>query len=424
MQSFERARLVAVDVVAELQPLGEPDEYVNLSPTTGPVPVMVPNSARPAVVVEDAPGAAATADATVEIAVEEIAVEERVPEETAGGEGAVDSAVADETVDAETVEAVTVEDAAIEDEAVEGAPTEEMTADESPIGEPGERDDVVVDLFARLRAEAVHIEPDTDTETVDVDVEIGDEATGETVERAAAPTAADEITGEETADEETVDEAVPSVFARRDEELTPIIVTAARKLKRVLADEQNEVLETLRRPAAVRDLAALLPATDAHAARYADAIAAELGAAADAGAASVDGSPGDATAAIAAGRDVLTEWLVVPLRERLERCVADGDGDNAGIGKRVRAVYREWKTQRIDEHLDDVVRAAHGRAVLDALPAGTPVVWAADDAHRSCADCDDNTLAGAVAAGDAFPTGHTHAPAHVGCRCLLVPDGR
>ena len=48
MQSFERARLVAVDVVSELQPLGEPDEYVNLAPTTGPVPVMVPNAPRPA----------------------------------------------------------------------------------------------------------------------------------------------------------------------------------------------------------------------------------------------------------------------------------------------------------------------------------------------------------------------------------------
>ena len=41
MQAFERARLVAVDVVAEMQPLGEPDEYVNLQPSTGPVPVMV-----------------------------------------------------------------------------------------------------------------------------------------------------------------------------------------------------------------------------------------------------------------------------------------------------------------------------------------------------------------------------------------------
>jgi hypothetical protein len=25
-----------------------------------------------------------------------------------------------------------------------------------------------------------------------------------------------------------------------------------------------------------------------------------------------------------------------------------------------------------------------------------------------------------VGAGEAFPTGHTHAPAHAGCRCALV----
>ncbi len=44
LQAFERARLVAVDVVAEMTPIGEPDEYVDLSPTTGPVPIMVPTS--------------------------------------------------------------------------------------------------------------------------------------------------------------------------------------------------------------------------------------------------------------------------------------------------------------------------------------------------------------------------------------------
>ena len=44
LQAFERARLVAVDVTAELSPLGEPDEYVDLSPTTGPVPIMVPSA--------------------------------------------------------------------------------------------------------------------------------------------------------------------------------------------------------------------------------------------------------------------------------------------------------------------------------------------------------------------------------------------
>src|SRR6476620_413164 len=47
LQAFERSRLVAVDVMAELTPLGEPAEYVNLAPTTGPVPLMVPNQRPP-----------------------------------------------------------------------------------------------------------------------------------------------------------------------------------------------------------------------------------------------------------------------------------------------------------------------------------------------------------------------------------------
>jgi cell division septum initiation protein DivIVA len=50
LQAFERSRLVAVDVIGELVPLVEPDEYVDLSPTTGPVPVMKPNTPRPGTV--------------------------------------------------------------------------------------------------------------------------------------------------------------------------------------------------------------------------------------------------------------------------------------------------------------------------------------------------------------------------------------
>ena len=45
LQSFERARIAAVDVISEMTPVGEPDEFVNLTPTTGPVPLMVPASA-------------------------------------------------------------------------------------------------------------------------------------------------------------------------------------------------------------------------------------------------------------------------------------------------------------------------------------------------------------------------------------------
>ena len=54
LNAFERARIAAVDVMAEMTPLGEPTEYVNLSPTTGPVPLMVPAAdLRPRLAVAD-----------------------------------------------------------------------------------------------------------------------------------------------------------------------------------------------------------------------------------------------------------------------------------------------------------------------------------------------------------------------------------
>ena len=87
-------------------------------------------------------------------------------------------------------------------------------------------------------------------------------------------------------------------------------------------------------------------------------------------------------------------------------------------------MYREWKTQHIDEQLDDVLRTTHGRAVLAALPDGAPVCWGVDAEHPACADGDDNALAGCVSAGTPFPTGHLFAPSHTGCRCLLVPADR
>ena len=281
-----------------------------------------------------------------------------------------------------------------------------------------EHDDVVVDLFARLRAEAVTIDPETPA-TVEAEIEPAVEAEIELATDAEVESVADVDEG---------DDAMSSPFESRDADLTPIIVVSARKLKRALADEQNEVLEALRGAAPVGDLDALLPAAAEHAGRYAGAIADELRSAADAGAALVGRSKplvaADAAAAISAADEVLAEWLVEPLRERLTRCISDGDGDRADISKRVRAVYREWKTQHIDEQLDDIVRMAHGRGVLAAIEPGTPVVWTCDDSRQGCADCDDNSLAGAIAAGDAFPTGHTFAPAHIGCRCLLLPAGR
>ncbi|HUV20066.1 MAG TPA: DivIVA domain-containing protein [Ilumatobacteraceae bacterium] len=412
MQSFERARLVAVDVVAELQPLGEPDEYVNLSPTTGPVPVMVPNSPRPA----DAPVVESpTAD--------ELPVTDDVAEETEDAEPTPDAA-ADEIAEdvAEDVEVVEV----VAEENVEDVVEEDVEEDVEQEPE-APRDDVVVDLFARLRADASLVEVDDEVEE-----DVADNIAEDVAEDVAQDVGEDVVDEDvEAPGEELVDEAVEDTpFDQRDADLTPLIVASAKKLKRVLADEQNEVLDRLRRREPVRSLSDLLPAPAEHLDRYRGVIVDDLLAAANAGASLV--TPGQvarisksaAGTAVASGEAVLDEWLILPLRERLERCVNDGDGDNAGITKRVRAVYREWKTQHIDEQLDDVLRAAHGNGAYAALEPGTPVDWVSDRSHDVCADCDDNTLGGAVAAGQPFPTGHRFPPAHLGCRCLLLPAER
>jgi DivIVA domain-containing protein len=420
MQSFERARLVAVDVVAELQPLGEPDEYVNLSPTTGPVPVMVPNSPRPADTPEmDTP----ETEVAVEEPVSEDAVEEPVSEDadTAADDVAVDvEANVDEPSDDQVV--VDPEDAADED--VDGS---EQADDAS--GSPVEaRDDVVVDLFARLRADASLVAVDDELVAAVDDVAESGAVESGAVESESSLESGDAVEAEAEPDGDVVVEATP--FDERDAELTPLIVASAKKLKRVLADEQNEVLDALRRREPVRTLADLLPPPAEHLGRYRTAIVDDLLVAANAGASLVTSGrvarlkKADAAKAAAAGDAVLDEWLIVPLRERLERCVIDGGGDNAGITQRVRAVYREWKTQHIDEQLDDVIRAAHGNGAFAALDTGVAVQWVADPSHDVCADCDDNTLGGFLAAGDTFPTGHVSPPAHLGCRCLLLPAER
>ena len=60
LQVFERARLVAVDVTSELQSIDGPEELVNFSPTTGPLPLMVPAGELD----RSAPGPSTVADET------------------------------------------------------------------------------------------------------------------------------------------------------------------------------------------------------------------------------------------------------------------------------------------------------------------------------------------------------------------------
>ena len=95
--------------------------------------------------------------------------------------------------------------------------------------------------------------------------------------------------------------------------------------------------------------------------------------------------------------------------------------DELELADRIRACYREWRSQRLADVVADAVLAAFSEGLFDALPADGGLRWLVDQGDSPCSDCGDNALAGSVAKGSEFPTGHVVPPAHVGCRCIVLP---
>lgn len=211
-------------------------------------------------------------------------------------------------------------------------------------------------------------------------------------------------------------------LSQRAEVLGPLESTLTHSLKRALADEQNHALDHLRRASDVATVEALVGSLKVQLERFTAAAQPQLRAALVAGVQSAGGDEGAGAGAEAELFAAVATDLVAPLRERIERAVSNAGGANDELPSLLRAAYREWKLQRLDSVATQLTLVAHGRGTALGLRAGTPVRWVVDPSGPACPDADDNALAGAVPCGEAFPTGHTHAPAHPGCRCGLVRD--
>ncbi len=206
---------------------------------------------------------------------------------------------------------------------------------------------------------------------------------------------------------------------RRDAATDAIERQLARRLKRVLSDEQNELLDRVRRAKGAPTADDVLLKQGEHQGRYHEAALADLIDAERAGAGFFGEAPASA-AEVSDVAEVFASELVRQLRGRLESAFV-ADADEQEISDRIRACYREWKTQRIADAAAHHVLVAFNRGVAHAAPDGSAARWVVDDGGSPCPDCDDNALAGAVPAGEAFPTGDLAPPAHPGCRCLAVP---
>ncbi len=289
--------------------------------------------------------------------------------------------------------------------------------------QPASDDDGDVDaLFARIRAgreDAVEKAPT-----------FVDEESGNPEHRPAGS----ETTLTETAVlDEPAPEARPdtagdaAVLARRDELLTPVAHDLTRRCKRVLQNEQNEVLDALRRQRGRATSEKLLPPLRQQVDSWAEVMAPAIIEAyvAARSAASPDREPvNSAPQRMVTG---MVEVLVTPLRERLLAAVDETLAEDAEpdvIAQRIGARYREWKGEELDSRIGDLLAAVYARGVYDAAPEESRLRWVPAE-QGQCPDADDNALE-PTRRGERFPTGQQFPPAHPGCRCLLavVHEGR
>ena len=446
LNAFERARLATDDVMTGLVSVDHdlPREYINLAPTTGPVPTIVLER-----VVE------AFAEAEVEAEGPEVIelfdhtkLEEIEPEPTQ----VVVEEIIDVVIDVVTVveEETPTAEVLVEVEVIEEVAVVEAIVEETPVAEVIETIAVVedeksnvVNLFSKDRPR-----PETsggvnpEHPSVDKTVAPKSDANAQAVENLFArlreatvdKAASNAVSGGKVVEprkstkkvevvEETATAVVPvqpmhdaGAFAKRDEVLAPIVVAMSRKLKRVLADEENEVLEYLRGKKNALTIDAMVGEQEVHAKRYGDAISDDIMAAAKGAAKSAK-----VTDVIPTVDVLIGVQLVKPSRDRLAKAIEKNGTDRVAMAKALRGVYRQWKSQQIDEQVDDIACLSYSRGFFAGVKPGTQVCWMVDPNGPECPDAEDNSLAGSIALGKEFPTGNLHPLAHAGCRCLLAP---
>ena len=306
----------------------------------------------------------------------------------------------------------------------------------------------VHDLFERIRAE----DPPADTGPLDVTSggptgEGAGPATSEgsnvAVLEAVAPsdpTSEEDASGVSAAVEEApehssepAEEAMgdSALLARRSELLTPAQKLTTRAVKRLFGDEQNDVLDRVRRLRRNRaEVSDLLGEDDSAALEhFVEVLTEPYVLAASAGCVQwcelADTEHAAPTAADVVDRLKAQVGEILELRRARVRDLlvahVDAGADTSELVDRIRSVYRDYRGSDAAELAGDL--AAGGYSAGSALAAGTEATWrwVVDNGGRPCADAEDNALEGSVVCGSAFPTGDTVPPAHPGCRCIVVP---
>ncbi|MDP8954161.1 MAG: DivIVA domain-containing protein [Actinomycetota bacterium] len=403
--------VVAVRVA---HPVAEPEPVAQAEPATAPEvqpePVAQAESApppeaqpEPVAVVEPEPVAVAGAEA--ELVPEPVAQAQPEPEPEPEPVAQAEPEPEPELVPEPEAVLVAVPEPSRSPEVTETAGTDERTHDE----QDGQHD--VEELFARLRAERAAAVARAEAVLADAPPAPGQ---GETVASTNGTAPSPATPGDQGALTPTSGDE--DLLQARDADLEVVERSLTKALKRVLVDEQNEVLDVLRRKGGGVPLMELLPGPSDHTARYLAVVGPELRVAAAKGAGVGHEPPAVDDLAVGLAAEVAED-----LRARLQRALQAADGDVTTLVEGVSSAYREWKTTRAEPLARHNASAAHSRGRFSAAPPGK-LRWVVDGEEGPCPDCDDNALAGAIDRGEIFPTGQPYPPAHVGCRCIIAVE--
>lgn len=210
----------------------------------------------------------------------------------------------------------------------------------------------------------------------------------------------------------------------RDDSIGPIERGVSRRVKRLVDDEQNQLLDSLRRSRRNVTVSNLLPDADDQVETFAELLVSDLTDAVAAGAASVAARSGTPVALGRANlerlaqqlRPTIAARLVSPWRAEVAAIVAR-EADRAQLGEALRSAYRERKTVALPELASGVVVVAYNVGVAAAAKAGPGLEWVLDhggdavDAHLPRVRGGNPGDVVEVLSAPEVP---------VGCRCLLV----
>jgi len=210
---------------------------------------------------------------------------------------------------------------------------------------------------------------------------------------------------------------VGTLFRHRDDALDEALSVLTRRVKRVLQDDQNIMLERIRHVKAM--ITDELEDEMVQRNRYAEAASEGLVLAAQSGVqfARDEGGVSETTVEPSLLDDVAADLAVTIVLALRKRILSESAGDATD---RVNAAYREWRGARVERLCTDAARRAFHLGVVTASK-GRSVRFFATPNDAPCDLCAHDADSGERLAGENFPSGSPYPPLHAGCACTVIP---